>query len=477
MINYKRIISLSIISAIIVFLSLDFGMFWDNVLFGSKVGNELFQNGIFNWGSISIANDAGHPPFLATLLAAGWKVFGKSLAVSHWIMYPFIFGALWQLYAFTSYFVKGKLQQALAFVLVVADPTLLSQVVLVGPEIIHVFLFFMALNAMLRNDLYLKVIGLALLGLVSYRGMMLCAGLFLIDMTIYTLINKRTFKSFFSKSTFFIYLISSIPSVIYIVWRLVVKGWVISQPLHQWGSALQFTSFTDFLINFARNLLILGFQFADFGRLVIILFILFTFYKKRKNIKWEKYNYLLAIAICSTIIVVVTSLIIKNTMGHRYYVVSYISIALLSFVLIKEYKNTIAIYVSLLLALIMGNFIVYSDSFAQGWDSSLAHLPYWNLRHKAINYMDGANLSIDKTATFFPNSTTIDNIDLNGDQRSFINFTGIEQYVFYSNVYNLTDKELQTLKQEYHVIKSFEQRNVRIEIMERTTVQNRIQPQ
>ena len=131
---------LSIVSVLIVLFSLDIGMFWDNVLFASKMGTAVYENSFFNW-HIPIEFDPGHPPFLATVMAIGWTLFGKSLAVSHWLMLPFIFGFLWQIHLFVSYFIKEIWLQIFAFILVVADPTLLSQFVLVNPEIIQLFFF------------------------------------------------------------------------------------------------------------------------------------------------------------------------------------------------------------------------------------------------------------------------------------------------------------------------------------------------
>lgn len=465
--KYIKPVVLLILSVIIVSNSLKIGIFWDNVLFASKVGNDLFQNGIFNWSAVPLNHDAGHPPFLATLLAISWSLFGKSLSSSHWIMFPFIFGLLWQLFDFVSFFVKDKYLKIPAFVLVVSDPTLLSQFVLVGPEVIQLFFFFLALNSILKNNFYLKIVGLAFLGIVTYRGMMLCGGLFIIDLAINTLINRVSFKRFFSRKTILAYLIGASPACLYLTWRAVHKGWLISHPLEIWGSAWEFSSSLDFLTNFGRNILVLGHQFTDFGRITIILFILITFFVHRKKIKWEKYNYLLVIAVFSSIVISVTSLLIKNPMGHRYYIVSYLSLALLSFLLIQEYRIKKLIYIGLLSSLLLGNLIVYSDSFAQGWDSSLAHLPYWNLRKKAIKYMEDNELPISQTASFFPNTSLIDDVDLNGDMRSFTGFSGTEKYIFYSNVYNLSDEDLKTLSCNYQILKSFRKRNVRIEIMQR----------
>lgn len=465
--EYKKTVLLSILSILIVLVSLNIGIFWDNVLFASKIGGFLFENGALKWHLIPVEIDAGHPPFLATLLTFGWTLFGKSLSVSHWIMLPFIFGLLWQIDSFVTFFVKKKSLQIGAFLLVIADPTLLSQLLLVSPEVIQLFFFFIALNGLLRNHLFLKIIGLSFLGIVSYRGMMLCGGIFIIDFLIHVLIRKKGVRSFFAKRIIWTYLVAATPAIMYLIWRLVTKGWISSHPLENWGNAWGFSTFKEFFSNLLRNILVLGQRFTDFGRIIPILFILTTIFIKRKSIEWKQINLLLIIFFFSTIIIYITSLLIMNPMGHRYYIPSYLCLGLISFVLINKYKIKKIIYAGLLSSLLLGNTIVYSDSFSQGWDASLAHLPYWDLRKNAIEYMDDKQIDISKTASFFPNYTSIDNVDLNGDIRSFIGFSGIETYVFYSNVYNLSDEHLKILSQEYHIIKSFEKCNVRIELMQK----------
>ena len=465
--NYKKLNSLIILSIIFFFSSLRFGLFWDSVLFVSEMGNPLFYNGIFNWQAIPVQSDPGHPPFLATMVAAGWLLFGKSLFVTHLIMLPFVFGVLWQVFSLVSFFVKATKYRVWAFIFIIADPTLLSQLVLVNFEIIQLFFFLVALNAVFKSNRLYKVIALAFLGVVSFRGMMLCAGVFFIDVAMHRLYCKRSLVSFFTKQMLIDYLIAAVPAIMYLVWRLVVKGWIIANPLEVWGNAWSFTSFEDFTKNFLRNIIVLGHQLTDFGRLLPILFVLITLIIKRKTIEWKQITPIITITVFSTIVIVVFSLLINNTMAHRYYIPIYLMTALLAFLLIHEYKNRKILYIGLLSCILLGNFIVYSDKFAQGWDASLAHVPYWKLRQDAIKYLDHNQISISEVATFFPNCTAIDNVDVNGDMRSFCGFTGEEKIVFYSNVYNLSDEELDMLQENYIVIKSYKKRNVRIEIMKK----------
>lgn len=459
--RYIKPFIILIISTIIVLFSLDIGMFWDNVLFVSKMGSAISDNAFFNW-HIPLDFDPGHPPFLATIMAIGWTLFGKTLAVSHWLMFPFIFGVLWQIHSFEVYFINDIRPQILAFILIIADPSLLSQFILVNPDIIQLFFFFLALNGVLKNNLYLKITGLLFLGIVSYRGMMLCGGIFLIDLFITIFVKKENILSFISKKNILSYFIGAIPAITYIIWRYIEVGWIQTHPSSPWASHWQFASLGEFLY----NIKVLAQRFMDFGRLSILVVVIIGLFIKRKSID-KNIGILIIISVFSTILIIIVSLISTNTMGHRYFINSYLALALLSFILIQGFKYKKIVYIGLLSSLFLGNFIVYADKFPQGWDASLAHLPYWDLRKKAIKYMDSTQINISETATFFPNATTINNVDLNLDMRSFIGFTGKEKYIFYSNVYNVSYDDLDSLQLNYHIIKSFKTRNVRIELMQK----------
>ncbi|MDX2413723.1 MAG: hypothetical protein QNK33_00910 [Bacteroidales bacterium] len=461
----RRLIKASIlllISILLVFFSRNIGMFWDNVLFASKMGKHLYLNSPLNW-NMPDSLDAGHPPLLATIMALGWKVLGRSLEISHYLMLPFIFGLLWQLYSFVSFFVKERKYQPWAMLLVLADPTLSSQLILVNPEIIQLFFFFLALNSLLRQNSFMKVLSLVFLGLVSYRGMMLCAGIFLVEVVIDIVIRKKSLNSILSIRLLIEYFIGALPALVFIAWRLINKGWIINNPAAIWARAWDFDSVLGFLENFGRNIVILLHRFADFGRLGVLVFILIAFWYRRGN-NDPKRTSLLIISIFSTLFIIVSSLIIRNPIGHRYFIPSYLSLSLLAFLLLKSSKWQKTLYFVLLLSLVGGNFLIYPEKIAQGWDASLAHLPYWNLRKEALEYMDDNNIDINETASFFPNISEIDDINLNGDKRKFLEFSGKENYVFCSNVFNLSDADLDLVNNHYTVLKQFKKGRVYINI-------------
>lgn len=462
--KYSKIASILLLSIVIKISFINVGMFWDNVLFASKMGLNLLDNGIFNWLSIPNESDPGHPPFLATLLAISWSIFGKSLTTSHMTMIPFVFGTLFQIYLFVSHFIKNKNSQLLGFLFVIADPTFLSQLILVNPEIIQLFFFFLALNGLLKSNKILKLTGLSFLGLASYRGMMLCGGIFLVDIILSLFVYKKKIYQFFNRKTILTYLLGALPAFLYITFRLVFKGWISDNPEEVWGNAWQFDSSEHFFVNLFSNSLVLGHRFLDFGRYALFGFVIVTYLFKRKQLNWNQLRPIFIIFIFSTFIIYFISLLMKNPMGHRYFIPSYLSFSLLTFIILNQFKRKHFIYFILFGSLLLGNFIIYPKKISQGWDASLAHLPYWKLRKKAIDFLDKDGITINETATFFPNRTKIDNIDLNNDYRSFIGFSGKEEYVFYSNVFNLSDEDLLAIETNYLLIKRFEKNRVFVEI-------------
>ena len=153
----------------------------------------------------------------------------------------------------------------------------------------------------------------------------------------------------------------------------------------------------------------------------------------------------------------------SNPFGHRYFLISYILLNLLSFLLfVKFLKKKRFVYCLIFITLITGNLWIYPREIAQGWDATLAHLPYYSLRLEAIDYLDTEKIELHEVASFFPNLTTLDAINLNNDQREFVQFNAKNIYVLYSNVFNLTDEEYKILDTDYRILKEFNKNNITI---------------
>lgn len=455
-----KILFFSLIAFVLFLLSYDNVMFWDNVLFTSKMGNELYNNGIFNW-HIPAEFDPGKPPILGFLLAITWKIFGHNLWSSHLLMIPFAVGLLFQLHLLIAYYFKDKRLQFFALLLLVADPTLSAQFFLVNPELIQVFFFFLAVNAILYNRYYLKTVALFFLSIISFRGMMLAGGVFVFEVLNRLLIQKKGFLSLFNFKFITSYLIGSSSAVVYLLWRIYSIGWIHTRP----NSPYEKIWFAASENMFFRNVIILAHRYLDFGRIFIFLFILFSIIKFRKSFFSKEIKQLVLLAFSAGIFVIITSLSANNPMGHRYFLSSYLVLILLSFVAVNSfYKKKYFIYTFLIFGLITGNLWIYPREIAQGWDASLAHLPYHKLRKEALDFMNENKINIEETTTFFPNYSTVDNIDLSGDLRRFKAYNNNNKYVFYSNIYNLSDDTYKNLDTNYTIIKKFEKLRIHIYI-------------
>jgi hypothetical protein len=101
----------------------------------------------------------------------------------------------------------------------------------------------------------------------------------------------------------------------------------------------------------------------------------------------------------------------------------------------------------------------YGHGISQGWDSSLAHYPYYKLRNEMISYIKDKKLDPNKIGTDFPNVAGVNYIDLSNESWSFAE-TDFKKnhYIFYSNVFNgFGKKQLKELKKwkQVKIIESF----------------------
>jgi hypothetical protein len=123
-------------------------------------------------------------------------------------------------------------------------------------------------------------------------------------------------------------------------------------------------------------------------------------------------------------------------------------------------------------SVVTGNLWVYPEKIAQGWDSTLAHLPYNKIRREALKYLDQNNINYNEVQSFFPNLSSIDDIDLNNDHRQFIEFNNCCDYVFYSNVFNVNDEDYDLVKNQYTIIKRFKSGQLYVDICKKNICPN-----
>lgn len=442
--------------------------FWDTIQLASRHADFFYYN---DFSSIILPNeiDSGHIPTLGIYIAAIWKIFGRSLFVSHIAMLPFVLGIVWQAIRLIRKFIPEKWQFA-AIIILLLDPTLLAQCTLVSPDVLLVFFFLMALNNLVLGKRQLYIVALIGLTLSSMRGMMSVAGLFFADIIIRFYDNRHAldFKKIFS--TIFRatrpYLPALLIGCLFFSWHYYKTGWIGYHKEMPWYQYFEIVDFKGVV----RNTLILGWRLIDFGRLflwVTAFTFLWHFFRYRPSL--PKPAVFLFIILITVFLSLAHAVILHmNLSGHRYLLPVYLLVAVL--VLFYLYNVTGENFPRkfftwlLIIGLLTGNLWVYPDRIAKGWDSTLAYIPYFPLRMKMINFMKQEGIRPEETGTSFPNEGIIDHIDLSGNKSSFAEMDLLNNnYIFYSNIFNnFTDSELMKLKKEWHAVNELRLMQVKI---------------
>ena len=453
-----------LIFLILLSATVRYPFFWDTIQLASKQAHFFYDTGFH---SIILPNeiDSGHIPSLGIYLALLWKIAGKSLIISHLTMLPFVMGIVYQSILLVRRFFSSDWYHY-ALLIILADATLLSQCTLVSPDVMVMFFFLMALNNLLTGKRIWYSLALAGLTLSSMRGMMCVAGLFLSEASICIFMNRAEYRPFTVKKVFHElvrivkpYLPAIIIALCFFAWHYYKTGWIGYHKNMPWYPLFEPAGIKGAI----RNIFILGWRLIDFGRLFIWLtgaYCLWHYYTKRPQVP-AFFKKIMIILICIFLSLSHAFILHKNLSGHRYILPVYILFAILVTYYLFEVINSgiikKVIFYIMLAGMLSGNFWIYPDHIAKGWDCTLAYLPYFPLRDKMMNWMEKEGIPLTQTGTLFPNSGRLENIDLSGRDDSFAEFNlDTNRFVFYSNVYNgFSDKELYDFKTRWKKLKEY----------------------
>ena len=132
-----------------------------------------------------------------------------------------------------------------------------------------------------------------------------------------------------------------------------------------------------------------------------------------------------------------------------------------------HHKKAIAIILTL--ALWSGNLWVYPNNISQGWDSSLAHWPYFELRNKILEDIKENNLTINEITCFFPNLSEMKYLELSDSKEKHQPYDRDSSlYVLYSNVYNdFPQEDWMYLNQHFKILSHHQKMGVYMTLYQR----------
>lgn len=407
------------------------------------------------------ALDTGYFPTLGYLLAFAWLITGKNLFVMHIIMLPFSIGIVIQLYRFLRYTMDRHFVIPV-MILVLADTSLITQNIVFSTDLVMIFFLLLSLNSVLHNNRIMLIAAVFGLLFSHMRGAM---GIVMIG--LFDLYMNRIWERPLRKLTLILpYAPGIVVFLAYTVFHYAQKGWIGYHENSPWIGCFERVN----TMGFFRNIIIVAWRLVDFGKVFVIavlIFLGYRFFKQRHRFD-KTLSDLLVLILLSILAFVPSALIYKVLNSHRYFLPITILITILTgyllFMLIPRGKIRKALYLIMLIGLLSGNFWIYPDTIAIGWDATLAHIPYYALRDKMIEYIDSRNISFSDVGTEVPNNIPLKYYDLSDDERFFsIKDFNRHKYIFYSNIYNtFTDEEIKTLKENWLVDKEFRRLLVRV---------------
>ena len=442
---------------VFIFLTIlvkDHCFFWDTLQLASRHAHWYFDND-FRYFFPPESIDSGHPPLFGMYLAFMWKMFGKTLWISHLSMLPFLLGGVYFLQYLGEYFL-GKGKSIYLLLLATVDPFFLGQSIMVSPDIVLVFGWLMALWAILENRKFPLILATILLAMISMRGMMVVFSIFLFE--IFRLYHQKiTWKLFLQ--TFLKYVPSGLLSLVYLFLHYQHAGWIGYHEASPWAPTFEKVGFSGFIYNIG----LVGWRLLDFGRVFLWIFIGWGFWKilKKKFQFSDKLKELVALLLVLMIVLSPSMLIHVMVKAHRYLlpvalVVDILALKIL-FKMIDAAKAKKIVFSFLFIGLLTGNLWVYPKHISQGWDSTFAHFPYYNLRMEMIHYLDENKIPLDSIGTGFPMIGELEYLDLNGRKDGFHEKDFVkDDYILYSNIFNdFSDEELAKLETYFTIEKAY----------------------
>jgi len=445
----------------------DHVFFWDTVQLGSKHAHWYYEND-FHTLLLPEQFDSGHPPVFGMYLAVLWQWFGKSLPVSHFAMLPFLFGIIFFLWKIGAKLTNRKFAPFL-LLLAFADPVLAAQSLLASPDVALVCFFLMGVWGIFTRQNGWKVLAALGLAMISMRGMMTVVVLFLFDWLAY-----RESKPLLQMKTIFQKVLPYVPAglfgLAFLIWHYRQTGWIGYHPDSPWTPSFERVD----LPGFAKNIAVLGWRLLDFGRVFVWLVIggtlLYLWRAKQVKKLWQnkQMRRLVGLFLLALLVLTPSLLLYKGLSAHRYLLPVFLSLTLIAFVLIFKHLQSKRIrllaFGIAFIGLLTGNSWIYPDKISQGWDSTLAHLPYYDLRAQMLDYIESERIPLDAVGTAFPEIGALKYRDLSGRETGFApKDLQRQSYILYSNVMNdYSDAEIDSLKQNWTLVQEFSQWGVRV---------------
>jgi len=462
-----------IIYLFLFIISKNFPYFWDNILQTSIEAHKFYlTNFQFTFQKEipqlpHLISTGYHPPILGLLTALLWKIMGYKLWVSHALALVSSVILLYHLNLLLKHLIENK-WIVWVLLIIMLEPTILTQFVIASPDFFILTAFVVSLRAIIEKKYWILSFALVFLFGMSMRGVFLGIVLFIAHLLyhFWYLKSKFTWVSLFKIGFAYIPIFALL--LIYYAIYFVKNGWFFTgdSGTSHYATPQNFKFIVKHFLDF-------GVRSVENGRIVISILGLILLYKFFKNkLKFnELQKFIGTVLLLHFIIYFVFIFLIQVPFSGRYFMPHYILLIILVFSnFIMSYADSKK-YKLILLILFMeltGHFWLYPEPISKAWDSTLAHLPYYQLREETFQFLEREKIEFSDVSADFCISGNQKYADLKSHNQMISNDLD-NSYYLYSNISNHGDEILMEIdnKQHWKPIKRFYQFPVEIIVYER----------
>lgn len=433
---------LLVFTAILILGTLKNPFYWDNTIQISVPANWYYQT---NFKSFYLPDSiaTGHPTFVGMYFAFLWKLFGRSLAICHLGMFPFVFGLLLQLHKFLRNInITNDVKVIIILGFILLDTTFLSQLSLITFDIIHLFFFFLCINLILtRKNIQFSVFYI-ILTLISLRASITAGGIFVFNI----LYDRYLLNQKFNPKNYLKYFPGIFSLFTFLVMFKINKGWVIHNTASNlWEHSGDLASLSQIL----RNIGVFIWRLIDYGRIIILIYFLVFIIRLIIIRKFQDNTLKILFLIIITQFIFFFPILIfsQNPFGHRYLLPILVPTIILTMYWIISYSKCTKLLVVFALAiLVSGHFWLYPLKISQGWDATTLHWNYFIVSEKMNSYIKENKVDKKEIGSFFPNQRSRYFTHIEDDENDVYGGVPFEnQYILYSNAFNVPDEVIDSL--------------------------------
>ncbi|MEM9884822.1 MAG: hypothetical protein AAF849_02950 [Bacteroidota bacterium] len=442
----------------------DYIFFWDTIQLASKHAHWYYENN-FRHLLLPTEFDSGHPPVFGMYLALWWKCLGQSLIVSHLSILPFSLLSVFLLKRLGDFFFRSEKLGVLLPLLLLLDPTFAAQNVLISPDAVLMCAFFAGIFAIVKEKSGLLLIAALVLAMISLRGMMVVLILYFLKIYYYYQFKKQTFqfKLLWRASIFFIP--AGLFALVFLAFHYQQMGWIAYHATSPWAASFEKVN----AIGLVKNIGIYAWRMLDFGRVFVMLALLLLWLKAKISLNAleqdNRLGFLLVLLIASVLLLSPSLLLHKHLSAHRYFLPIYFASSLLCLFLLFQFlqgSRRYVIYGLICLGLWSGNLWIYPPKIAQGWDATLAHLPYYDLSAEMMQLIAARQIPFSEIGSVFPEVGARKYRNLNrvedGFERADLDR---HNYIFYANIMNdFSDEDLESLEKEWEIAEELKSKGI-----------------